>query len=99
MTPMEFSALALHGAILQTVALHWPSATCRILFGPVGVGEVEELAFAGVTELIVPRKEPAGPSSLVDKVSQPEPGSYWLAMTSGDVIRVRAATWHCQRKS
>jgi hypothetical protein len=96
---MEFTALALHDAILQTVAVHWPSATCRILFEPVRVSEVQELAFAGVTELIVPRQQPWGPSSLVNKVLQPGPGCFQLEMQSGDVIQVRASTWHDQRKT
>lgn len=96
---MEFTALELHGTILQTVAVHWPSATCRILFEPVGVAQVQELAFAGVTELIVPRQQPWGPSSFVDKVLQAEPGWFQLEMQSGDVIQVRASTWHYQRKA
>jgi hypothetical protein len=96
---MEFTALPLHDTILQTVAVHWPSATCRVLFEPVGVGQVQELAFAGVTELALPRQQPWGPSSLVNKVLEPEPGCFQLEMQSGDVIQVRASTWHYQRKT
>ncbi len=96
---MEFTSLSLHDAILQTVAVHWPSATCRILFEPVRVSQVQELAFAGVTELIVPRQQPSGPSSLVKAVRHPEPGCFQLEMQSGDVIEVRASTWHYQRKA
>ena len=96
---MEFATLALHNAILQTAAVHWPSATCRLLFEPVEVAQVQELAFAGVTELIVPRQQPRGPSSLVNTVLQPEPGCFQLEMQSGDVIQVRASTWHYQRKT
>jgi hypothetical protein len=96
---MEFTALPLHDAIVQTAAVHWPSATCKFLFDPVAVGQVQELAFAGLTELTLPRQQPWGPSSFVNKVRDPEPGCFQLQMQSGDVIQIRASSWHYQLKT
>ena len=90
---MDFTSLPLHDATLESVVMHWPSATCRIAVIPVGFVAEHEITFLDVTELGVPRQLPWGRSSSINRVQAPEPGCFDIEMQSGDVVRVRASSF------
>jgi hypothetical protein len=57
------------------------------------------LEFAGVTELLVPHRQPWGPSERVNSGAAPAPGRFEIEMQSGDVIEIRAGGFTFERSN
>ena len=87
----EFSALRLHDFALEAVHVEWPRAVCTLRV--LGASEAADLVFGGFTELVAPRVQPWGPSSLINCVLEEGPGRFQVELQSGDVLRINAATW------
>jgi hypothetical protein len=90
---MEFSQLPLQNAILRGVSLDWQRGIGRFVLSPVGEGFLYELWFNDVTEMTLPRRQSAGAAAAVHYAREPEHGRFELAMLSGEVLEVRAASW------
>ena len=94
MSSQDFSALHLHDAILQSVALNWELKACRFelraFAKPGEYATPHVLEFTGVSLLAAPHVEAWGSSSSVLSCSQSS-GSFFITMQSGDIIEVAAS--------
>lgn len=87
-----FEKLALHDAVLHTVQVDWAARSCVLTLDASEVSNCQ-LVFAGVTELVLPRREPWGPSASIDSLASSDPTHFTIEMQSGDVLNIDATSW------
>jgi hypothetical protein len=51
------------------------------------------LIFEGFTNLVFPKNEPWGPSVSINRVHEPQPGTFKIELQSGDILHIAAAQW------
>ena len=83
-----------HDAFLVRLRVEWNSG-CVVLELETPSGRAE-LHLDGVRELVVPRRQPWGPSSYVNLVEF-SPGAVVVEMQSGDRLEVDCAAVHVRR--
>lgn len=88
----NFDDLALHDATLTAIYFDWAAGTCSVRLSLPGA-ENCELKFSGVYELIVPRREPWGPSVSVNSSREVGGNIFEIELQSGDILRVSADSW------
>jgi hypothetical protein len=67
----------------------WAQATCTLTVSTATERNVDYV-FRGVTELVLPRLQPWGPSVSINAFRVPSAGLFEIEMQSGDVIRIKA---------
>lgn len=82
----------LHDSTLLSVALDWEKAEVKMLVVLLG-GVPATLGFHEVTAAVLPRNQPWGPSSSINKAKQLSVGKYVIEMQSGDELHFNAASW------
>lgn len=90
--PMLFKSLPLHDAVLASAHVSWEAARCDLLVYPINL-PVHRLTFEGFTNLEFPRNEPWGPSVSINRVDEPQPGTFEIELQSGDILRIAATHW------
>jgi hypothetical protein len=80
----------LHDATLVAVHLTWADGTCVMMVRHSQLSDCT-LTFTGVSNLVLPRTQPWGPSQSINSVSQQSNGQYEIEMQSGDVFRIEAS--------
>jgi hypothetical protein len=96
---MEFAALPLHDATLESVVLEWEHSICRFRVCPVWPERLAgELVFYDVSELTVPHDSPWGPSVSINETRIAEDGRFEIEMQTGDTLRIRSARFTYERK-
>ena len=90
----DFEDWYLHDGTLHEVRFDWRERVCRILVSafidPSRDAERRVLVFSGVTSLRVPRNDPWGRSSFINRTYFGPDGEYLIEVQSGDVIEIRA---------
>lgn len=93
---MSFESLPLHDALLEKIVFDWPKAKVKVSLsafvtkGLIAVPYI--LSFESVTALECPRCNEWGPSnSILDAKSSGN--EFTLQMQSGDVIKIKAASY------
>jgi DNA polymerase I-like protein with 3'-5' exonuclease and polymerase domains len=79
----------LHDATLVAVHLTWADGTCVMMIRHSQLSDCT-LTFNGVSNLVLPRTQPWGPSRSINSISQQIKGQYVIEMQSGDMIRIEA---------
>jgi hypothetical protein len=87
-----FEDLALHDASLIGVQFDWAAGTCTFEIAQSSSVDCE-LKFTHVSELIIPRLEPWGPSVSINSVRASSQNAFEIELQSGDVVRVQASSW------
>lgn len=82
----------MHDAVLHTVQVDWAARSC-VLTLDTSEADNNRLAFGGITELVIPRHEPWGPSASINSVASSGPTKFTIEMQSGDVLSIDAASW------
>ena len=82
----------LHDATLLSVALDWKEAEVKVLVLLLG-GIPATLGFHKVTDAVLPRDQPWGPSNSINGASEVSVGKYAIEMQSGDTLHFNAASW------
>lgn len=80
----------LHDATLVAVHLVWADGTCIMTVRQSLLSDCT-LTFTGVSNLILPRTQPWGPSQSINSASQRNKGQYEIEMQSGDLIKIDAS--------
>lgn len=85
----------LHDATLLAIRFDWATRTCNFDFGGVPQQPAPfTIAFADVTELVIPADWPWGRSVSVLEARGIGPGRYEFEMQTGDTIVVMAGSRH-----
>jgi hypothetical protein len=79
----------LHDATLVAVNLIWENGTCVMTIRHSQLSNCT-LTFKDVSNLVLPRTQPWGPSQSINSVSQRIKGQYEIEMQSGDVFTIDA---------
>lgn len=79
----------LHDATLVAIHLTWAEGTCVLTLRHGQLSNCT-LTFTGVSDLVLPRAQPWGPSHSIDSVSQRVNGKYEIEMQSGDLFTIDA---------
>ncbi len=87
-----FEKLPLHDAVLHTIQVDWAARSC-VLTLDTSEADNCQLVFAGVTELVLPRHEPWGPSASINSLASGDPTNFTIEMQSGDVLSIDATSW------
>lgn len=86
---MEIEKLPLHDATLKSVELVWADSTCTLYLATDAFPNCA-LIFSGVSEAVLPKAQPWGPSSSINGFKG-QSGLYEIEMQSGDVLRIIAS--------
>jgi hypothetical protein len=86
--PFEFPDL--HDATLVGIDFAWQSGECTVTIG--GHSAQWALTFFAVARLCLPRKQRWGPSQSINGMIETSKGRFEIAMQSGDVLRIHAAS-------
>jgi len=79
----------LHDAVLESFSFVWDDGICHMLFR-VTPDKSWSIMFQGVTNFVVPREQPWGPSVCVNEFRHDPDGNVEIEMQSGDVIKLHA---------
>jgi hypothetical protein len=86
--------LDLHDATLTQVTCDWGEGTCTAVFRrwnpTTRQPQFVELRWEGVTDLVIPRAQPWGPSASVNTTTFDGAKVHEIEMQSGDRIKVTA---------
>ena len=82
--------LDLHDATLIAVHVLWAEGTCTMTVRYSRLSECT-LAFAGVSNMTLPRTQPWGRSQSINSATERKKGQYEIEMQSGDLITIEAS--------
>lgn len=87
-----FEKLSLHDGVVHTIQVDWAARSCVVTLD-TPEAENNQLVFSGITELVIPRHEPWGPSASINSLTSSGPTKFAIEMQSGDVVSIDAASW------
>jgi hypothetical protein len=90
----QFSSLPLHDATLKLLRIDWTQRTC-VAELDVFLDRSQDavpgiLTWHAVTDIVVPHRDPWGPSTFINASRFEPPAVYVIEMQSGDHIRITA---------
>lgn len=83
-------SLSLHDATLREVEVSWAKAECVIRLSTADFPDCE-LLFTGISEVIIPKQQPWGPSSSINTLTEQAANHYEIEMQSGDTLRIASS--------
>jgi hypothetical protein len=82
--------LPLHDSTLRAIEVSWANAECVVRLSTADYPDCE-LVFAAVSEVVITKRQPWGPSVSINTVVERAKNQYEIEMQSGDVLRIAAS--------